>query len=195
MPSRITRAVAISLVLSISSATAVTASPAQDAYENGTRLVDKHDYVEAIAFLNLAITLDPKNANAYAKRGNCFCLVNKQYQNAIEDYTKAIVIEPKNWQFHALRADAYFNLGLHEKMREDINMVISLNPKNSAAYRVRGDLNVAQSQYRKAIEDYTKAISLAPSNAEYYSLRAEAYEKLAEEDRSMSVKLGHKSEP
>ena len=51
----------------------------------------------------MAITIDPKNANSYNKRGEAKRALNN-HQSALEDFTTAIGINPK----HAI---AYRNLG------------------------------------------------------------------------------------
>ena len=77
--------------------------------------------------------------NAYLKRGMSKDDL-KDYKGAIEDYTKAIEINPNN-------ADAYFNRGVSKSNSEDdkgaiedYTKVIEINPNDTDAYYNRGVL-------------------------------------------------------
>ena len=71
----------------------------------------------SIIYLNEAIEIDPYDARFYISRGT---LKGKEnYEDAIEDYTKAIEFDPNNVFAYRLRSDAKRKLGDNEGAYED----------------------------------------------------------------------------
>ena len=125
-----------------------------------------------------------KSDKYYFDRGND-CFDRNDWIEAIENYEKAIELDPKYWQ-------AYYNLGLIYNILKQYNEaitsfteVINLNPDNSDAYNDRGlsyrylgELKLielkeekdstkknelakkAMVNYNKAMENFNKAITL-----------------------------------
>lgn len=90
---------------------------------------------------------------------------NGEYYGAIEDYTKAIEINPNY-------ANAYYNRGIAKKNLEDyygaiadFSEAIELDPDDAAAYYNRGFAKYYLEDYYGAIKDYTRAIELDPDLA------------------------------
>ena len=52
----------------------------------------------------------------------------KLYKNAIEDYNKAIELNPDNELDYHNRANAKYNIGLYEEAMKDYNKSLELNP-------------------------------------------------------------------
>ena len=71
----------------------------------------------AIIYLNEAIEIEPHDARFYISRGTFKGKEN--YAEAIEDYTKAIAIDPNNVFAYRLRADSKRKLGNNEGADED----------------------------------------------------------------------------
>ncbi len=71
----------------------------------------------AIICLNEAIEIEPHDARFYISRGTFKGKEN--YAEAIEDYTKAIEIDPDNVFAYRLRADSKRKLGDNEGADED----------------------------------------------------------------------------
>ena len=89
---------------------------------------------------------------------------SKQYIKAIEDFTKAIELNP-------YRADTYFNRGLvyqgleqYIKAINEYTKAIRLNPYDTATYNNRGYSYYNLGQYEEALKNYAKAIKLEPTN-------------------------------
>lgn len=93
------------------------------------------------------------------------------YDKAIEDYTKAIELNPNF-------ADAYYNRGLawvaikekeYDKAIKDYTKAIELKPDYADAYyNERGLAWKAKGKYKEAINDYTDAIKIKPDFANAY---------------------------
>jgi tetratricopeptide (TPR) repeat protein len=94
-----------------------------------------------------------------------------QHQRAIEDYDKAIHLDPEFIDAYINRGLAYVGLCHHQQAKEDYDKAISLDPNSTGAYNNRGLVYMKLGQYQQAIEDYDKAISLDPEYSFlYYNL-------------------------
>src|ERR1700761_6866241 len=65
----------------------------------------------------------------------------KDYQGAIDDFTKAIELNPKSADAYFYRANANSNLQKNEEAVADFTKTIELNPKKADAYYYRGNAN------------------------------------------------------
>ena len=54
-----------------------------------------------------------------------------QYQRAIEDYDKAIELDPNNDRTYQQRGDCYVELGQYQRAIEDYGKAIELDPNNA----------------------------------------------------------------
>ena len=88
--------------------------------------------------------------------------VNKQYKQAIDDYTKALTIEPKNIATLIARGDAHRKNGQNDKALADFNQTIEINPKFANGYYNRGALYLLMKDADKAESDIDKALELSP---------------------------------
>ena len=130
---------------------------------------DKHgaikDYVKAISIR--------RSAEAYYKKANIEREM-KEYEVAIDDYTKAIKAKPNF-------ADAYLNRGA---VYYDCGVI----KQNS------GDNHGAIEDYLTALDDYTKGIKIKPDYAGAYSNRGDIYFKInrredAIADYNLAIKI------
>lgn len=112
----------------------------------------------------------------------------KDYKNALADYTKAIQLEPNNY-------DAYLGRGKVERLLKDYNnsikdytKAIELNPSDYKGYAGRGVSKFELKNYADSIDDYTKAIDINPNDGWVYLYRSNCKKELqdfkgAEQDR------------
>ena len=101
-----------------------------------------------------------------------------QYQLAIQDFDKAIRIDPIYVDAYVNRGWSYYKLGQTQLAIQDFDKAIQLDPNDYYAYGLRGIYYHDSRQYQRAIQDLDKAIKLAPSEwpiAYYY--RGTAYHK------------------
>jgi tetratricopeptide (TPR) repeat protein len=89
----------------------------------------------------------------------------ENFQDAINDCTKAIAISPNdNAEPYYNRGLAYANIGEITKALEDYNKVIELAPENADAYAKRGLLNSQLDNKQNAISDFETFLRLDPNN-------------------------------
>ncbi|RKY13529.1 MAG: hypothetical protein DRP82_05285, partial [Planctomycetota bacterium] len=82
------------------------------------------------------------------------------FDRAIEDYDRAIELNPKLAEAYYNRGNAWAMKGEYDRAIEDWTKVIELDPKFALAYTNRGLAWDEKGDYDKAIEDYNKAIEL-----------------------------------
>ena len=148
----------------------------------------------------------PKNHPKYFESGKAKFEAG-DYAGAIDDYSKAIELDPNN-------AQAYFNRGLAKNelkipgAAEDYMTAVELDPDNAETYFIRGlDPLVANEKcklggekhdsnnFQGAIEEYTKAISLVTEDPMPYLLRGRSKQSLGDlkgacEDWKKAKELG-----
>lgn len=121
------------------------------------------------------------------------------YKGALEDYVKALEINPKD-------PDIWLNCGLvREKLADlkgaysDYTKAIELNEKFEKAWLNRGNVLTKLGRHQDAIEDYTVAIIHQPEYPAAFYNRALAFHKLKQsskacEDLKRAEQLGMKVE-
>jgi tetratricopeptide (TPR) repeat protein len=133
----------------------------------------------------------------YWIQGNSF-MESKNYNNAIDAFSKGIQLWPENNTLYVNRGNAYGKLGNYSQAIKDYDKGIELNPKDSGPYINRGNAYGELGNYRQAIEDYDRYIELDPKYATAYYRRALAYGKLgnhrqAIENYKTAAQLGLKA--
>jgi len=125
-----------------------------------------------VDFSNLKIQphFDPIELNGHAR--------------AIEDYDRAIELNPNFAEAYNNRGVAYAELNEHERAIEDYEKAIALNPNFAEAYNNRGVAYAELNKYERAIKDYDRAIALNPNDAEAYGNRGIAYSKIQRYEES-----------
>ncbi|MDR6941741.1 tetratricopeptide repeat protein [Mucilaginibacter pocheonensis] len=123
--------------------------------------IDLEQYKKAIEDETAAILANPNYADAYWNRGLAYGK-SKEYQLAINDYTKTMVFYKDDKDN---LSTLYDNRGINErklkqyqKAIDDHSQAIALNNKNGDAYWHRGIAYNNNHQYQLAIDDYTTAM-------------------------------------
>jgi tetratricopeptide (TPR) repeat protein len=128
---------------------------------------------------------EQKNAINYNKVGDEYYF-QKNYNRAVEYYTKAIELEPNNANYYKNRSVSYNWLKEYEKAIADTSKAIELDPDKALYYYGRGVNYHELKEYEKAIADKSKAIELDPNNAEYYNSRGKNYSRLKEYEKAIA---------
>src|SRR5262249_32951759 len=122
------------------------------------------DWELVIRGCSAMIAQDPRNAQAYYKRGIAY-LSKRDKGRAIEDFTKAIEIDPKHDKAYNSRGVAYGGWAADiNREIEDYTKAIEINPKNEVAFLNRGKAYLGVGKYDLAFADYAKAIEVNPKS-------------------------------
>lgn len=134
----------------------------------------KPSYYKTLEQLEKYKKLSTKGYFYYCYKGT-FKIKLGDNKGAIEDFTKAIELNPNDAEAYGNRGIAKVNLRDNIGAIKDFTKAIELNPNAKEAYSNRGIAKVnlgdnkgAIEDLTKAIEDYTKAIELNPNDAKIY---------------------------
>jgi tetratricopeptide (TPR) repeat protein len=115
----------------------------------------------------------------YIKQGKLKAKVG-DFKGAIQDYSRAIKINPSLAESYTYRCGAHCEMGDYASALDDSNKAIMLNPDDAMAYTNRGGIQLTLGNYRAAIDDCTKAISIDPKTVLAYVNRGSAKGELGE---------------
>ncbi|MFF7792690.1 tetratricopeptide repeat protein [Streptomyces sp. NPDC007991] len=120
-------------------------------------LTDRDD--EATQALDLAIATDPRNARAWAYRGDLHRYLQHTDQ-AISDLTTALALEPTHAWALARRGETNRQAGRHEEALTDLTAALELDPTLARALASRGEVHGETARYDEAEADFTAALEL-----------------------------------
>lgn len=98
--------------------------------------------------------------------GNEF-MKQEQYQEAVDRYSGAILLDGRNAVYYCNRAAAYGKLSDHQRSIEDCTKALDLDPKYCKAYARKGLAHTALGQHGEAHECYRRALEFDPINEGY----------------------------
>uniref|UniRef100_A0A6I8NA55 Small glutamine rich tetratricopeptide repeat co-chaperone beta n=1 Tax=Ornithorhynchus anatinus TaxID=9258 RepID=A0A6I8NA55_ORNAN len=104
----------------------------------------------------------------------------ENYGAAVDCYTQAIELDPRNAVYYCNRAAAQSKLSHYTEAIEDCERAIAIDSKYSKAYGRMGLALTAMNKYEEAIASYRKALDLDPENDSYKSNLKVAEQKLRE---------------
>jgi tetratricopeptide (TPR) repeat protein len=118
---------------------------------------------------------DSNLASALNNRGKAY-YSKHNYDLAIQDYSRAIQLNPDFVDALNNRGEAYRAKGDYDRALQDFDQVIRLHPKLAAtSFSNRGFLYSEKGDCDKAIRDYSEAIRLRPGYAADFAGRGNAY--------------------
>ena len=150
-------------------------------------LLGKHG--EALNAINKSIEVSKKqNPYPYIQKAEVMkLLVIIDNERIIENYTKAIDIQPSLAVAYALRATN--TITNYARAIKDINKAIELNPENAGFYAQRGLIYAKVGNKQQFEQNLEQAIKLEPDNPQIYSLRGQGRANLF-----VALKLKEKGE-
>jgi len=132
----------------------------------------------ARADIHKALEINPKSGAAWKSLAE----TESDRSKAVQDYTKAIGIDPgDSWAYYGRARFEGYTWHYHEALR-DFEHAIQLDPKEIKFYNARTEIEVMlagtdQTDWNASISDLTQEINLDPKNPLYYVDRAFARER------------------
>lgn len=122
---------------------------------------------------------------------------NRDFEEAIKIYTKAISLSPNNVLLYRDRSRAYSLISDYENAINDLNKAIEINPRSADLYMWRGHAYGGGGDHYMAKENYSQAIRLVPNHSDAYYYRGwvkqgEGDKRGALADFNKGCKLGNK---
>jgi protein O-mannosyl-transferase len=118
------------------------------------------------------------NLGHYLRRQN-------QPERALENYNKAISLEPGKAQPYNNRGKIYFDRGEIDKALADYNKCIELEPNHVNALANRGAAFGMKQEWEAALKDLNKALELEPFHSNALSNRAFVWFQMQEYEKSI----------
>lgn len=105
---------------------------------------------------------------------------------AVEEYGRAIAINPGDPNAYIGRGDAMVALGRGESALADYNEAVRLGPGYSRAFSGRGELLAEMGQEEAALADFDRAVQVDPGFARGYRLRGGLLSRRGQNDRALA---------
>ncbi|MCC6740298.1 MAG: tetratricopeptide repeat protein [Planctomycetia bacterium] len=137
---------------------------AESAVQEGDRFLGARDFEKAIAAYTRAIDADPAWATAWGKRGYAKRIWTK-FNASLEDFGKAIELEPQQTTWRLERAQAYLNLDRAQEAIEEGEALIRLSPNDPANTSLLGWALIRAGEVDRGLELQTKALDMSGGNA------------------------------
>ncbi len=134
----------------------------------------------AIKACSELIRRNPNSAVSYYNRGVALNAVRK-FEEALEDYNRAIKINPRHPSFYHNRGINYDDLENLERAIEDYSTAIKLDQNSRGTYRARAWARVrANKDLKEALADCVRVIKENPKEEFGYNLRSTVYYRLGQ---------------
>lgn len=140
-------------------------------YDLANYYAEKNEYDKAIANFSTAIKVGT-DYKTYINRGLAYSKM-KNYQAALEDFDKALQMNPNQVEGYVDRGGVYSDMKRYDEALADVNIAIAKKPSYEA-YFLRGYIYKSTRQYDLAIADYTTAASFS-DNVSVYTNRGNVY--------------------
>lgn len=127
-----------------------------------------------------------QNAKKYFKAGNDF-LESMKYQDAIEQFTSAIGLEPSNEEYYFVRAQTYEKVNKLAEARADYEKVLVFDDKNVAALVRLGDICNKTGKFDEALVYLNHATGHDKRNADAYPVKVITLLALEKYDQALKV--------
>jgi tetratricopeptide (TPR) repeat protein len=141
---------------------------------------------DSVTLWTYAIEKDPGKASVAYKNRGVFFQEKGRFDRAIEDYDKAIDLDPFYAHAYNNRGLALEKTGRLDKAFADYDKAIALKPANYSSFTNRGLAFDKAGRLDKAIADYNTAISLNPSDPSVYNYRGIVFDKMGRFDKAIA---------
>jgi len=135
--------------------------------------------------LSLQLVADDSEPGVAAYNRGVEALDKKDYDKAIQEFTEAIRLDPKQVNGFIYRGIAYSNKQNLDKAIDDFTEAIRLDAQMANAFYWRGTSYSKKKQFDKAIDDFTEAIRLDPKSANAFWGRGKAYASKHDDDKAI----------
>lgn len=157
------------------------------------RVKSDEDYDGALADMNDAVRLQPKNTAFYINRAMVKYYV-EDLRGAMADYDYVLTLDPGNIMAYYNRGLLRAQVGERNKAVEDFTKVLQREPHNYLAILNRAILYDNLGEYENAITDYDAVVEVYPEYVDALFARSEAKRKIGdarggEQDFTLAMRL------
>ncbi|MBI5931220.1 MAG: tetratricopeptide repeat protein [Chloroflexi bacterium] len=123
-----------------------------------------------LAELDSIIQANSNLREAYILRGMCYGFL-KEPHRAVDDFSRAIELNPDDWLTYLYRAHTHSRLENIEQTLTDLNRSIELNPQQARAYISRGMVFNRMGEIAKAVQDFEFVVEHYPKDIDAHDLK------------------------
>ena len=123
--------------------------------------------------------------NAYCARAVCRSRT-EDIDGALDDFSAAIKLIPRNPKFYCLRAFSYAEMGERSKAMRDLHIATEIDGRSAIPLVVRAICYFNGGEFEKVLQDSRRAIELNPNWAEAYCIRGVALMHLRNYNKAIS---------
>lgn len=141
------------------------------------------------SFAVIANPIDLDEAEKYKNKGNA-CMQRKDYETAIQQYTKALKLMPSGPHSHVYfsnRAAALVSIKKFDEAVKDSERALALKPDYGKAHARLGLAHFLLGNYRQATEAYTVALKYEPNNQSSQNYLEKSAARLAKTGESTNT--------
>ncbi len=138
-------------------------------------LVAEGKLVEAIALLEQAVSLDPKNPQVLFRLAGLY-YDTRQLDRARQNVLAAIDLVPSEYLYHYLFGLIEQDSGKPEAARTSFETAVRLNPSAAEGFNQLGNLAMSRRSFAEAIKYFERATRLDPGEP-VYRLNLQAAQK------------------
>lgn len=135
-------------------------------YLKGKCLKNLNQFKSAYTSFKLAAIMELPSDSLHFELAELNCFVFNKYEDAIENFSALIDINPNFSDAYLGRAYSFQKLEEHKKAIEDANMYIALNDQDGSGYYLKAVSEAALNKKKAACEALRKAIALGANDSE-----------------------------
>jgi tetratricopeptide (TPR) repeat protein len=117
------------------------------------------------------------NSQTYKQRG-FYRMNHDDLAGAIEDFSRAISMDPEDSESYFYRGKIYYRQKKWENAESDFSGAIDIEPENPDYYLARGQSRYVSQSLEAAVADFTVTISLDPEFASGFYHRGITYQRM-----------------
>lgn len=151
--------------------------------DRGVRLLQDGHLEQAYDVFDSVIRDDPRNAEAYARRGFAQLALGS-ITGGLADINRALEIDPEFALAHNYKGVVFDMNGIEEQAILEFTRAIELAPGMTDAYVNRSRVYLEMSDGESALADMNTALTLDPENTELLLIRAQTYLTLGDWSRA-----------
>ena len=99
------------------------------------------------------------------QQGNAF-FSNGEFESAVDCFTRAIALDPRNHVLYSNRSAAYAQLGDYEQALQDAEKTVALKPDFAKGYSRKGAALEFLGRKQEAKQTYENGLEVDPANAQ-----------------------------
>jgi tetratricopeptide (TPR) repeat protein len=134
-------------------------------HNEGLSLYDKRDFINALAFFNQALELDPESIPALHNLGMVFEKMGRLHE-ALSSYERVILMQPGSSPTLNNLGNVYRELGMLDKAKKSFLKAIELKPDYAEAFNNLGWTHYTLREFEEAANYFQKALLIKPSMVE-----------------------------